>query len=317
MLGNLGFSLRSIAQRARPAVSSWAAPKALPVLAAQRMFSVSARLADEEFGQQNRRYNGGGRDKYSRNENNGDLGERRQHRPADAMNNFVSKTATTIEESRREKRVVQISNVPFQARWEDIFRVFGYYGEVERIKFPKQGFCYVHYVDVSSVSKAVQALNNTYFHSRRIFVSEPEHEYVAKTTFFRQHEPCETVYLGNLPYDLKRDELDALIEPLGTAEDVRVPSHPNTGLLRGFAHIQFSTAEQAKEALEKLQGTELRGRKLILNYASGKRTSPGESKSLGGFLAQESAQDAATEQQAPEEPVNAEEQTESNVNQPL
>jgi RNA recognition motif-containing protein len=55
---------------------------------------------------------------------------------------------------------------------------------------------------------------------------------------------------------------------VGEVVSVSVPTDRETGRARGFAFVEFSSADLAAEAIEKLNGTELGGRALRINEAS-------------------------------------------------
>jgi len=60
--------------------------------------------------------------------------------------------------------------------------------------------------------------------------------------------------------------------------DVYVAMDKMTGRPRGFAFVTMGTAEEAKSAAEKMNGTDLGGRQLTVNEARPKEERPG-----GGF----------------------------------
>ncbi|HEX2860370.1 MAG TPA: RNA-binding protein [Lacunisphaera sp.] len=75
------------------------------------------------------------------------------------------------------------------------------------------------------------------------------------------------LYIANLSFNVAEAELRAAFEPFGTITDVYVATDRETGRPRGFAFVTFSTPEEAKAAIEKMNGTELDGRALTVNEA--------------------------------------------------
>ena len=63
-----------------------------------------------------------------------------------------------------------------------------------------------------------------------------------------------------------------------------MPTDRNTGRPRGFAFVEFSTQEEAAQAIEKLNDFELGGRKLRVNEAEERRPQrrPPQMPSSGG-----------------------------------
>jgi nucleolin len=57
------------------------------------------------------------------------------------------------------------------------------------------------------------------------------------------------VFASGLPYDLSEEALLAFFSPCGAVASMKVPRFQDTGRLRGFAHITFSSAEAVEAAL--------------------------------------------------------------------
>jgi cold-inducible RNA-binding protein len=86
------------------------------------------------------------------------------------------------------------------------------------------------------------------------------------------------LYVGNLSFKTTEDELRSHFGQYGSVTDVYVAMDKMTGRPRGFAFVTMGTAEEAKSAAEKVNGTELGGRQLTVNEARPKEDRPG-----GGF----------------------------------
>ena len=74
------------------------------------------------------------------------------------------------------------------------------------------------------------------------------------------------LYVGNLPYNISDDQLQAMFAKFGTPDSARVITDRDTGQSKGFGFVEFSNADQAKEALS-LNGTQFGGRALRVNEA--------------------------------------------------
>src|SRR5512143_933510 len=81
-------------------------------------------------------------------------------------------------------------------------------------------------------------------------------------------------YVGNLPYNISDDQLQAIFAKFGTPDSARVITDRDTGQSKGFGFVEFSNDNQAKEALS-LNGTEFGGRALKVNEARPKNDSFG------------------------------------------
>jgi RNA recognition motif-containing protein len=85
------------------------------------------------------------------------------------------------------------------------------------------------------------------------------------------------LYVGNLSFKTTEDELRSAFGQFGSVTDVYVAMDKMTGRPRGFAFVTMGTADEAKSAAEKMNGTDVGGRQLTVNEAR-----PKEERS-GGF----------------------------------
>jgi len=75
------------------------------------------------------------------------------------------------------------------------------------------------------------------------------------------------LYVGGLPYSVTEAHLEEVFSAHGTVESARVITDRMSGRSRGFGFVELSTQEEAEEAMQKLNGTELEGRTLTVNEA--------------------------------------------------
>ncbi|KAL3642581.1 hypothetical protein CASFOL_013396 [Castilleja foliolosa] len=88
------------------------------------------------------------------------------------------------------------------------------------------------------------------------------------------------VFVGNLPFSVDSSDLAGIFEQAGGVEMVEVIYDKTTGRSRGFGFVVMSTPEEAKAAAQQLNGYELDGRSLRVNY--GPPPPKRESSSFGG-----------------------------------
>ncbi len=75
------------------------------------------------------------------------------------------------------------------------------------------------------------------------------------------------LFVGNLSYTTGEAELRDAFVPYGTVTDVHIASDRFTGRPRGFAFVTFATDEEARAAIEKLNGTTIDGNVIAVNEA--------------------------------------------------
>jgi len=77
-----------------------------------------------------------------------------------------------------------------------------------------------------------------------------------------------TLYVGNLPFTAKKEEVEDLFRPYGTVHDVRLVTGGPNRRPKGYGFVEMDSYG-AKDAL-KLNGVDMDGRKLRINEAKEK-----------------------------------------------
>lgn len=79
-----------------------------------------------------------------------------------------------------------------------------------------------------------------------------------------------TLFVSNFPFTTTEDELRGTFEPMGAIQSVRIIVDRETGRSRGFAFIEFTDPQALDLAIEQLNETEFRGRRLVVSKARGR-----------------------------------------------
>jgi RNA recognition motif-containing protein len=85
------------------------------------------------------------------------------------------------------------------------------------------------------------------------------------------------IYVGNLSYTAREQELRDYFSTYGEVTEVFVPKDRETGKGRGFAFVTFASSAQAEDAL-KADGKELLDRTLKVNIAKERESNDGRSR---------------------------------------
>ncbi len=88
------------------------------------------------------------------------------------------------------------------------------------------------------------------------------------------------MFVGNLSYDVTRDELMQVFGAAGKVVDAKVPTDRETGRPRGFAFVEFDSDESAAKSIELLNGKDMKGRPLRVNEADSRPPRPGGAPSF-------------------------------------
>jgi RNA recognition motif-containing protein len=75
------------------------------------------------------------------------------------------------------------------------------------------------------------------------------------------------LHVGNLAYETTEDSLKTAFAPFGRVSEVNVVVDHGTGRSRGFASVTMASAEEAREATERMHGAMLDGHALSVNDA--------------------------------------------------
>uniref|UniRef100_A0A803MXV0 RRM domain-containing protein n=1 Tax=Chenopodium quinoa TaxID=63459 RepID=A0A803MXV0_CHEQI len=78
------------------------------------------------------------------------------------------------------------------------------------------------------------------------------------------------VYVGNIPQDATEEDLRGFCESIGEVVEVRIMKGKEPGENKGYAFVMFRTKEMASKAMEKLNGTELKGKKVRCSSSQAK-----------------------------------------------
>ena len=75
------------------------------------------------------------------------------------------------------------------------------------------------------------------------------------------------LYVGNLDYSVTDDQLSQLFAQAGSVVSAVVITDRHSGRSKGFGFVEMSNDEEAKKAIEMVNGSELEGRKIVVNEA--------------------------------------------------
>ncbi len=75
-----------------------------------------------------------------------------------------------------------------------------------------------------------------------------------------------TIYVGNIPWSTSEEQLKKIFDDHGQVLEARIITERATGRSRGYGFVEVADGDAA-QIVEKLNGTELDGRKLVVNEA--------------------------------------------------
>ncbi|XP_035996971.1 nucleolin isoform X1 [Fundulus heteroclitus] len=188
------------------------------------------------------------------------------------------------DKKERSARTLFVKNLPFSAAAEDLKEIFE---SAVDIRLPpgtngqNRGIAYIEFKDEAEAEKMMEEAQGAEFQGRSIVV-----DYVGEKSQKGGRTPAsaassKTLVVNNLSFNATEDALQATFEK---AVSIRIPQRD--GRPKGFAFVEFESADDAKDALENLNHTEIEGRSIRLEFSQnsggrdGGRGNSGPTKTL-------------------------------------
>ncbi|KAG0264635.1 hypothetical protein DFQ27_001087 [Actinomortierella ambigua] len=196
-----------------------------------------------------------------------------------------------VDEASCDRRTVFVMQLSARARPSDLEDFFSQAGRVraarvieDRVTGRSKGVGYVEFYEEESVAKAI-ALTGQKILGIPVIAKHTESEknrLAAQAAAEGQQEvvpvpeqpkpaPIDIsqhrLYVGSVNFDLNENDLREVLDPFGPIEFINLHRDPVTGKSKGFAFVQYRNAEDAKVALQEMNGYELAGRPLKVDSA--------------------------------------------------
>lgn len=88
------------------------------------------------------------------------------------------------------------------------------------------------------------------------------------------------IYVGNIAFTATEDDIKGVFSKFGTVESVNIITDAHTGRSKGFGFVEMASTEDAKKAIESLNGSSFMERTLTI--AEAKPQKPRERRSFEG-----------------------------------
>ncbi|KAL4925467.1 nucleic acid-binding protein [Aspergillus undulatus] len=184
-----------------------------------------------------------------------------------------------LRQARYEpKDTIFIGNLFYDVTAEDLREQMIKYGVVNGVNIIydsrgiSKGYAYVQFEDKEAAKRAIDAMHMRIYEGRRVTV------YYAQTSMTRESrpkQPTNTLYIGNMPFEMTDRDLQDLFKDIAGTTDVRVTVDRQTGLLAGYVHAEFVNIEAAMIAREKLAKRTKYGKRLWVDYSNNTKTVQG------------------------------------------
>ncbi|NWX45220.1 NUCL protein, partial [Steatornis caripensis] len=194
-----------------------------------------------------------------------------------------AKSKETMKENKKERdaRTLFVKNLPYRLTEDEMRDVFENALEI-RIVMNKEGnskgMAYVEFKTEAEANKALEEKQGTEVDGRAMvidFTGEKSHQEHQKGGGERESK---TLIVNNLSYAASEETLQELFKK---ASSIKMPQ-TNQGRPKGYAFVEFPTTEDAKEALNSCNNTEIEGRAIRLEFSS-PAWQKGNMNARGGF----------------------------------
>ena len=197
-------------------------------------------------------------------------------------------------DEEKDKRTVFVGNLSVQTKKSKLKQMFSEHGKVETVRFRCAGR-----PDMKTTKKV--AVIKQKFHDQRnnicayIRMSTEEEAEAAcalngasvdgftirvDLAVKKSHDNKKSIFLGNLHFNTKEEDVRKLFSKCGDVENVRLIRDASTGMGKGFGYVNFSKEESVQLAL-RLNQQEVEGRKVRVSRAV-RKPKPGVKKPAGG-----------------------------------
>ncbi|KAI1956216.1 Phosphatidylinositol-3-phosphatase SAC1 [Ophidiomyces ophidiicola] len=225
-----------------------------------------------------------------RRDDDRDDDKRRTRREKDARKRSPSpKPSKTPEpqltEDERDKRTVFVQQLAARLRTKELIAFFEKAGPVkdaqivkDRVSGRSKGVGYVEFKNEESVPVAIQLTGQKLLGIPIIAqFTEAEKNKAARNTEGhvsgnQNSIPFHRLYVGNIHFSITESDLQNVFEPFGELDFVQLQKDENARS-RGYGFVQFRDPNQAREALEKMNGFDLAGRPIRVGLGNDKFSS--------------------------------------------
>src|SRR4029450_7158970 len=83
------------------------------------------------------------------------------------------------------------------------------------------------------------------------------------------------LYVGNLSYNVRDDDLQQAFAQYGTVSSAKVMMDRDTGRSKGFGFVEMGSDPEAQSAIQGMNGQSLAGRAIVVNEARPREERPG------------------------------------------
>lgn len=209
-----------------------------------------------------------------------------------------SKTESGDAEEEGVKNLF-VGNLSWNIDEEWLQREFESFGEITGVRIitdretgRAKGFGYVEFATAAAAKKAQAEMHQYELDGRAMNVdfstprqnNNPKDKANDRANKFgdKRSPPSNTLFIGGVSFNSTNESIGEVFGEFGTVNRVSLPTDRDTGNPKGFGYVEFGTVEEATAALESLNGSDVDGRTIRVDFAGARDNSNGGGRG-GGF----------------------------------
>ncbi|XP_060939025.1 polyadenylate-binding protein 4 [Limanda limanda] len=149
-----------------------------------------------------------------------------------------------------------------------------------------KGYAFVHFETQDAADRAIEKMNGMLLNDRKVFVGRFKSRKEREAELGARAKEFTNVYIKNFGDDMDDERLKVFFEKYGKTLSVKVMTDP-TGKSRGFGFVSYEKHEDANQAVEEMNGTDLNGKTVFVGRAQKKMERQNELKRKFEMLKQE------------------------------
>ena len=181
-----------------------------------------------------------------------------------------------------------IKGLPWKASEHEVKDFFKACGKALSVELPldeggrSSGTAYIKFAQRAELDKALELDGQIWPGTERWLKIQEGFDKPERASFGSGVRPegCDTVFVGNLPWDVDEEQLGNVFAEAGGVARVRMATD-ESGAFKGFAHVQFFDGADTDKAVA-LAGTDVNGRQIRVDYAPPRDRSLGDGGRGGG-----------------------------------
>lgn len=193
---------------------------------------------------------------------------------------MANKKPQKPERKSTDSNTLFVKNIPEDCTKNDVEEFFD---GVSSIRMPERdgyhkGFAFVEFTSVELAKSTLQEKQGAELNGNKLFLDMAGE----KPNRDSRNQPGKSniLFVKNLSFDTDEDTLK---ESFDGAESARIMKFPDTGKSKGFGFVDFDSTESAQKALDDMQGQEIDGRNILVDFASPRGERGGRGGRGGGF----------------------------------